>query len=356
MAAETRGKEPPIKSPRALAERILIVGPSWVGDMVMAQSLFRQLRADHPGTSIDVLAPAWTHPLLERMPEVRQGIVMPLGHGQLQLRQRYRLGVRLRDAGYDWCILLPNSLKSALVPFWARIPRRTGYVGEMRWGLLNDARRLDRRALPMTVQRFVALGLKPGQPLPRPLPVPALQTSAGSVDAALEAHGIARTDAPVLALCPGAEYGPAKRWPQAHYAAVARDRIAAGWQVWLFGSAKDQAVSAEIQAAAGGGCLDLTGRTSLAEAIDLLSLADAVVSNDSGLMHVAAALERPLVAVYGSSDPGFTPPLNARKRILSLDLDCSPCFRRECPQGHLDCLVRLTPERVLAALEELRAA
>jgi heptosyltransferase-2 len=150
-----------------------------------------------------------------------------------------------------------------------------------------------------------------------------------------------------LALCPGAEYGPAKRWPVAYYAEVARKKIDQGWQVWLFGSNKDKADAEQINNEASGLCSDFTGRTTLAEAVDLMSLAHTVVSNDSGLMHVAAALNKNLIAIYGSSDPGFTPPLNDNAQVISLNLDCAPCFKRDCPLGHTNCLTGITPEQVL---------
>jgi heptosyltransferase-2 len=323
--------------------------------MVMAQSLFKAIKQQHPDAVIDVLAPGWSRPLLERMPEVAQAIDMPVGHGRLDLKVRWHLGRSLRSNRYDQTILLPNSLKSALVPFWAGIPRRTGWLGEMRCGLLNDARRLDKGLLTMTVQRFVALAYPPHLESIPEIPVPELQVDGANARAAREQFGLGAGERPVLALCPGAEYGPAKRWPEARYGELARRRIAAGWDVWLFGSEKDQPVCEEIKRLAGEGCADLSGRTSLAQAVDLLSLADAVVSNDSGLMHVAAALDRPLVALYGSSDPGFTPPLNARSKVISLGLECSPCFKRECPLGHLKCLQEISVDRVDEALEGLRA-
>lgn len=337
----------------ATAERILVVGPSWVGDMMMAQSLFKVLRSNRTDCRIDVLAPAWSRALLARMPEVHEAIDSPFGHGVLDLAGRRRLGQRLRPHRYDQAIVLPNSFKSALVPLWAGIPRRTGYVGELRYGLLNDARRLDRERLKMTVQRFIALALEPRASLPEPIPEPRLTVATEAVAASLAALGLERPTAPLLALCPGAEYGPAKRWPEAHYAALARQRLAAGWQVWLFGSDRDREVCATINHLCDGACNDLSGRTSLGQAIDLLSLAHAAVSNDSGLMHVVAALQRPLVAVYGSSDPGFTPPLSPRARIARLGLACSPCFKRVCPLGHLDCLQRLEPARIDAELDRL---
>lgn len=317
--------------------------------MVMAQSLFITLKRRHPSCRIEVLAPAWTFSLLERMAEVDDAIAMPLVHGQLDLRMRYRLGKALRGV-YDTAIVLPNSWKSALVPFFARIPERIGYVGEARWGVLNDARRLDEKKTPMTVHRFLALGLERSAALPPEVPLPKLSIKAGDIAALREKFQI-DVASKILGLCPGAEYGPAKRWPSGYYAAVARRKIEQGWQVWLFGSEKDRPVAEEINAGTQHACLDFCGRTSLAEAVDLISLTAAVVSNDSGLMHVACALDKKLVAIYGSSDPGFTPPLSPRAKVVSLRLSCSPCFRRECPLGHYDCL-KIPPERVLAELEE----
>lgn len=331
------------------ASKILVVGPSWVGDMVMAQSLFITLKQQQPDCLIDVLAPGWSRPLLERMPEVSEAIDMPLGHGVFGFGTRRELGKELREKHYSQVIVLPNSWKSALVPFFTGAVTRTGYVGELRYGLLNDARKLDKTILTMTVQRFCALALAPDAPQPPKIPVPALSISDEGVEAALNKHELNKTQ-PILVLCPGAEYGPAKRWPEEYYAEVARHWLDKGGQVWLFGSKKDEPVTVEINALTEHRCVDLAGRTSLGEAIDLMSLATHVVSNDSGLMHVAASLGRSLVAIYGSSDPAFTPPLNAEAKILRLGLDCSPCFKRECPLGHLKCLKDLHPKQVISAL------
>lgn len=320
--------------------------------MVMAQSLFKALKCRTPSTAIDVLAPAWSRPLLERMPEVARAIDMPLGHGKIGLGARWRLGRKLRGRGYAQAILLPNSWKSGLVPFFAGIPRRTGWIGEQRYGLLNDIRKLDKEQLSMTVQRFVALAEEPDAPLPNIVP-PSLQVDTGSVQASLFELQITLPAGPLLALCPGAEYGPAKRWPAEYYAELASNLSQQGWNIWLFGSGKDDAVCERVNKEAGGVCINLAGRTSLSQAVDLLSLARVVVTNDSGLMHVASALERPLVALYGSSDPAFTPPLNAAGRILSLRLECSPCFKRICPLGHLKCLRDISVEKVQSTLESL---
>lgn len=341
-------KSRPLKVDSA-AKNILIIGPSWVGDMVMAQSLFIRLKQLNPDCRIDVLAPAWSLPLLERMPEVRSGISMPLNHGEFGLLTRIKLGVQLRSVAYQQAIVLPNSWKSALIPFFANIPLRTGYLGEARWGLLNDARPLDKHRLKMTVQRFLALGEEARQQQLPQVNAPRLSISNQQQDNILQKFNLTQNQ-PILALCPGAEYGPAKRWPAQHFARVAQEKQAQGWQVWLFGSGKDNDIAEEINTLSGGICRNFAGQTTLGEAVDLLSLAQVVVSNDSGLMHIAAALDKKLIAVYGSSDPGFTPPLNPQATIVYLNLECSPCFARQCPLQHTRCLTEIAPQTILDAI------
>lgn len=327
------------------SDGILIVAPSWIGDTIMMQPLLMRLKVQRPHTAIHVLTPAWSAPLLARMPEVAAVIENPFAHGVFDWSGRRALGRSLRNANFSQAYVLPNSWKSALVPFFTGIPQRTGYTGEARFILLNDRRTLDKAGLPRLVDRYAALAGPSGDATPEP-----------RLTSTAEQQGAARTaldlplDAAPLILCPGAEYGPAKRWPVRHFAALAQEVGADGTAVWIVGSAKDAPIGAEIASLAAGAALNLCGRTNLEQAIDLIASARCVVSNDSGLMHVAAALDRPLVALYGSSSPGYTPPLSARATILSLGLDCSPCFKRECPLGHLNCLENLTPDRVLAAI------
>lgn len=326
---------------------ILVISPSWVGDTVMMQVLIARLRQYEPAAHITVMAPAWCRGLLSRMPGVDATLENPFGHGALRLAERRRLGHSLRGR-FERCFVLPNSFKSALLPWFAGIPQRTGFVGELRRGLLNDARKLDPAALPLMVERFAQLAEAPGAPLLRPLPQPVLLSSPEQQEAVLQRLQLDQMR-PALALCPGAEFGAAKRWPTRHFAAVARAAHACDWQVWLLGSDKDSAIAAEIAAAAPG-AINLCGRTSLEEVVDLLAFAAHAVSNDSGLMHIAAATATPLVAVYGSSSPGFTPPLTDQAVIESLQLECSPCFKRICPLGHTACLNGLEPARVLRHL------
>lgn len=327
----------------------LVVGPSWVGDMVMAQSLFRLLTERSPAKALDVLAPGWSLPILGRMPEVREALEMPLGHGELGLAERFRLGRRLRRREYSHAIVLPRSLKAALVPWFAGIPRRTGFRGEYRYGLINDMRPFDAARLDQTVKRFVALGLAPGERLPRSLPRPRLRVDEVKQAATASRLGLP-TDRPPVAFMPGAEYGPAKCWPLAYFGELASGLHRRGYQIWIFGSDKDRRQGERIGALAP--VINLCGETTLEEAIDLLPLCQFAVTNDSGLMHVAAAVGLPLVALYGSTTPAFTPPLTDTATIHYLGLSCSPCFERECPLGHFRCMREITPERVLSSLPE----
>lgn len=326
----------------AMNDKILIIGPSWVGDMIMAQSLFKLLKQNNPLVLIDVLAPEWSLPILERMPEINNRFCLPVGHGKLGLLTRFKIAKKLRAEEYTQAIVLANTWKSALVPWLAKIPKRTGWLGECRWGLLNDIRYLDKKALPKMVQRYAALGLPKNQQLPANIPVPKLL-----------AHPRTAPSSPVLALCPGAAYGPAKRWPTEYFAQLANAKLADGWQVWLFGSQQDVAVVEEIRQQLTKPSISYAGKIDLMQTIDLFSVVDAVVSNDSGLMHLAASLDKPVVAIYGSTSPEFTPPLGEKSRILQHKIECSPCFKRECPLGHFACMRNILPEQVILALAQL---
>jgi heptosyltransferase-2 len=329
------------------AERILIVAPSWVGDAILSEPLIALVREPYEEPAIDVLAAPWCAPVFARMRGVRRIVESPLAHGRFDLAARRALARELRESRYTRALVLPNSWKSALVPWLARIPRRTGYVGEFRYGLLNDARRLDRKARPRLVDRFAALAANPRTLVPMP-PAPVLVPDETNRNAAARALHL-KVDRPVAILCPGAEYGPAKRWPPTHFADLAARLLAHGMQVWLVGSPNDKlAASSVLQAAGepGRAIRDLTGRTDLGTAIDLLSYANVVVSNDSGLMHAAAAVGVPVVALFGSSSPTYTPPLSPVAQIAKIDIACSPCFKRECPLGHFKCMRELKPDAV----------
>ena len=340
-------------------EKTLIIGPSWVGDMVMAQSLFKLIKEKPGSQTLAVMAPDWSRPLLSRMPEVDEIMDLPLAHGELALGKRRAIGRSLRERQFDNAIVLPNSFKSALIPFHARIPRRIGWRGELRDLLLTDCRRLDKSALPLMVQRFAALAFDAGAAAPEDFPAPALAIDEDNLQASLQKFQL-QQDRPILALAPGAEFGDSKQWPPEHFASLANAMLLQGWQVWIFGSANDalaaESILADIEPQFLPQCHNLTGATSLGEAIDLLSLAATVVSNDSGLMHIASALQRRLVAIYGSTSSEFTPPLAEQVELLATDIECRPCFKRVCPYGHRRCLTELLPEKAIQAVKDLNSA
>ena len=329
---------------------ILVVGPSWVGDMVMAQSLLINLRQHYPSHAIDVVAPAWSVDLLKRMPEVRDAYALNVGHGELGLGKRRRLGKQFRGKQYQRAIVLPRSFKSALVPFWADIPIRTGFRGEMRYGLLNDVRSLD-SSLDQTVKRFVALGeevacksseLKCSQPR--------LKIDEQNAARVISELGL-KSDKPIIGFMPGAEYGPAKQWPLNYFAELANKLAQDNYYVWVLGSQKEYELGTQIAQAKTEQVVNLCGKTQLVDVVDLVAKLSVAVSNDSGLMHVAAATGRPVIGIYGSSSPAFTPPLSDHAIIEYKNLSCSPCFKRECPFGHYNCLKEITPDSVFQRIK-----
>ena len=331
--------------------RVLVVAPNWIGDTLLAQPLFARLHQKLPGVAIDVVAPSWTAPVLRRMPEVDEVIETAFQHGDIKLSMRWRIGRSLRQRGYLEAIVLPNSFKSALIPFFADIALRVGFVGELRFGLLNVLHKLNERELPLMAERYAQLAERPGEPVFRPLAQPRLSVDLANLLITVSRIGLDRRK-PVVVFCPGAEFGPAKRWPSRHFAKLARRLAERGAAAWMIGSERDRSLGEQIAQESGGAAINLCGKTDLASAIDIMSVADLVVSNDSGLMHVAAALARPLIALYGSSSPAHTPPLGSSTRIARIEgLVCSPCYKRDCPLGHFRCMNELTPERVLAMIE-----
>ena len=326
----------------------LVIAPQWIGDAVMTEPLMRRLSAR--GERLTVGALPWVAPVYRAMPQVAEVIEFPFAHGGLQFKARRSLAKQL-DGRFDTAYICPNSLKSALLPFLASIPKRVGYLGEARIGLLTHRLKnppKDKR--PPMVAFYSALSGEADIARDRPQ----LQTNASEVDLALAAMGLQRGAYYVFA--PGAEYGPAKRWPAAHFSELAR-RL--DLPVVLLGSTKEfdlcNEIAAPVNAEQPGKCLNFAGKTSLAYAFSAIAATKKIVSNDSGLMHVAAAFGVPQIAIFGSSSPLHTPPLSEQATVLWLKndpryqppLDCAPCFERECPLGHTRCLVDIAATDVL---------
>ena len=298
-----------------LANRILVVGPSWVGDMVMAQSLFKVLHLENPDYEIDVLAPSWSLPLIERMPEVSKAINLPFQHGQFKFMKRWFFGLSLKNQ-YQQVIILTNSWKSAISPFSAGITKRTGWVGEYRFGLINDIRFLDKKRYKKTVERFVALALPANTELSH-IPFPSLDVKSIERDSTIFHFDVEnKKNKLILGICPGSEV-VAKCWTRDGYAQLANRYLEKNWDIWLFGSERDKDCCDEINQWTNNRCKNFSGKTNLLQVIDLMSICDAVVSNDSGLMHVAAAVNRPLVGIFLCTDPQSTPPLCINNEIIS---------------------------------------
>ncbi|WP_150137322.1 lipopolysaccharide heptosyltransferase II [Candidatus Enterovibrio altilux] len=341
---------------------ILIIGPSWIGDMVMSQSLYKRLKGRHPEACIDVLAPAWCKPILGRMPEINRVIEMPVGHGQFNICTRWALGRSLRSYHYDHAYVLPNSVKSALIPLFAKIPKRTGWKGEFRFGFLSDLRP-DRNVFQFMVERYVALAHDENKMLSEvsleSIANPALNVDKENQSVCLQRFQIS-PNLPIIGLCSGAEFGPTKRWPERYYADIASKLISEGNQVCLFGGPNDKAVTTNIMNMLSDNnknmCFNLAGETSLIDAVDLIATCHTVFSNDSGLMHVAAAVGANIIAIYGSSSSKYTPPLSDNVKIVNADISCRPCFKRKCPLVHLNCLNALLPSQVLIAYKALTSA
>ena len=331
-------------------DKILIVAPAWLGDMIMAHSLIQVLHRQNPATQIDILAPKSTLIITELMPEFTERILMPEGHGEFSLKKRWQLSRFIKSKQYDGVYVLANTWKSALVPFLADIPKRIGWLGESRYGLLNQYLKNPKRLVKM-VERYVALAApqenftsNDAYPMPKLVIPKALQAQV------LSKFNLTLAK-PRLLLSPGAAFGPAKRWPIQYFKAVAEYFSQRHVDVWVIGGAQELELAAYIKQSVPK-VYNFSGKTTLLEMAALIDLATVVLTNDSGPMHVAAALDKPMLAIFGSSSKDFTPPLSTNAEVLERgDLACRPCFQRECPLQHLNCLNEIKPEVVIEALQ-----
>lgn len=324
---------------------LLIMAPAHAGDMVMANTLFKVIKEHAPHIIIDVVAPQSTLSLLSFMPEVNNVFTLLCPHKKLKFWTRYQLAQKLKSKHYDAAILLQNSFKSALIPFWARIPKRIGYAKECRAFLLTHFypfnKKKSRSYLEQQLLLLKYIGIFVSERTSTPFPH--LRVTEEQRNTVRHQFNLTTQERPILILCPGAQYGPSKQWPANYFAQIAQRKIDQGWQVWILGAQWDQTIAHEIDQKVRGSIKNFSGNTTLTEAVILMSFAHHVITNDSGLMHIAAALDKKIIALYGSSSPIYTPPLTQQATIMSLQLPCSPCFKKTCPFGHYDCLKKLTP-------------
>ena len=341
-----------ISGPEASA--ILLVPYMWIGDFVRCQSVIKLLRTRYPGRPIDVLTTTLCAPLLDYMPGVRKGIVVDLPRKRLALSQHQALAARLRAENYGTALVMPRTWKSALAPMLARIPERVGFAGEFRFGLLSDIRSGEKK-LPRMIDRCGALALPKGAALPADWPKPELNVPAGKAKEWRAARGLADDGRPVVAFAPGA-VGPSKRWPIAYFADLARDLATQGCAVWVLGSPAESPLAAEIVAAAGPAGRDLTS-PDLRNAILALKCASACVSNDSGLVHVAAAIGTQTIGIFGPTSPWHWAPLNPLAAVIETltDVPCRPCHKPTCRLVHHRCMIDIPAAQVLPAVQRALA-
>ena len=339
-----------------MPKKILIISPSWLGDLIMSQSLYKTLKERDPGARLTIYAPKFLHPIIQRIPEIDEIMENPFGHGELRLKDRFLEGRKLAVMGFDEAYILANSIKSALVPFFAKIRKRTAFRGESRYVLINDMR-TNKQDFPMMVQRYVALAytkeeVRTGEDLKGKIPFPSLVCRKDEKLA--ERFGLDGAKS-YLALGPGANYGPAKLWPVEYFARVSDFWISNGGEVIACGSAKDGNIVADIRAklkADPARFHDCSGKTNLLEALDLLAFCRAAVCNDSGLMHTVAACGIPQVTIFGSTSTKYTPPLSDKALMLESDEPCHPCFERTCKYGTYACLKGILPERAIDYIKQ----
>ncbi|AMA64723.1 ADP-heptose--LPS heptosyltransferase 2 [Candidatus Arsenophonus lipoptenae] len=343
--------------------KILIIGPSWIGDMMMSQSLYRTLKFKYPKSEIDVVAPDWCRSLLHKMPEINQAISMPWGHKCLSINMRRQFGIKLRSRHYDQAYVLPNSFKSALVPFFAGISKRIGWIGEMRYGLLNDIRLLNKSAFPKMFQRYVVLAYKKNlinnaDEIPKPILLPKLSVTKTELIQSKQIFHIPE-NLFIIGFCPGSAFGPAKCWPFYHYAKLAKllFSIYNRCRILIFGSKKDDVIAKNIRELLSNDykqyCVNLTGKTTLEQVINLLASCQVIVTNDSGLMHIASALNIPLVVLYGPSSPDFTPSLSKKVKMIRLINGYYKIRKGNMDNGYHKSLIDIKPEYVITVLIQL---
>jgi heptosyltransferase-2 len=332
---------------------ILVIPYMWIGDFVRCHSVVGLLRKRFPDRPVDMLATTLCAPLADYMPGLRKAVLVDLPRGSIALAQQKLLAERLKPEGYGTALIMPRTWKSALAPFLAGIPERTGFFGEGRLMLLNDLR-FGERKLPRMIDRCASLALPRGAELPNKWPAPQLKVAPAEIAAWRTSRGLAEDGHPVVAIAPGA-VGSSKRWPSTAYAAVVRQLLADGFAVWVLGGPDEKALAAEI--VGDTPARNLTGHD-LRDAILALASAAVTIANDSGLLHVAAALGTPAIGIFGPTSPWHWAPLNPLAATIETTskLSCRPCHKPSCRFGHHRCMREIAPEEVIAAARRAVAA
>lgn len=327
-----------------------MIGPAWVGDMVMAQALYKALLHHSNSAEIHVVAPAWSRPLIDRMPEITKVHHLDVKHGEFALSKRYQLGKALRQESFSQALILPRSFKSALVPMFARIPKRVGELGEFRHGLINSVISSNKSKEIPTVSNYLRYaGVNADINQVKSDYAPALMVDSDNQVRVIKAFAISQAS-PLIACMVGAEYGPSKQWPTHHFVSLIDQLTAQGLEVCILGSQKDAVIGDEIEKSCRHSVNNLCGKTSLLDVIDILASCSVAVSNDSGLMHIAAAVDVPVISMYGATTPAYTPPLHTKAKAFYMRLECSPCWKRTCQYQHYRCLNDILPEQVSKAV------
>lgn len=332
-------------------ENILVITPSWVGDCIMIQPFLALLKKHFTSCKITILAPPWTIDLTRHMIDADDFIECPIPWKKWQIKQRWEMAQEIKKHHFTRAYILPKSIQSALIPFWAKIPIRIGFLGKLRYGLLTHIHPLNPGDMPCVVARFSSLAYDDPSSAPEDGPLPKLFSLENNRRRLLQKLSLF-TSQPVIALCPDAEFGPSKEWPIEHFIQIASYYGIRGYQIWILGSEKAQAYGDQIVQEADTG-INLCGKATLNEIIDLLGLCNIVISNDSDLMYASIALNRPTIALYGSSTPDRTPLFAQNAHTISVNLPCSPCFRRQCPFKHTNCMAQISPALVKEKIDEL---
>ena len=327
-------------------QKLLIIPQNWLGDIVMSQTLLKKIKSNNPKTSIDILVNSSLKNLVERMPEINKVIILDCSHRELGLFKRLRLAKEIKKSSYDRSIVLSRSLKSSLIPYFAKIPIRTGELGELRYLLINDLKEFSKESRRKTASRYISMYSDNNEKLSENY-YPSLDSNSENIKNLSEKYDL-KKDKKVIIFAPGAAFGPSKMWPVNKFRELGK-KLNNDFKILILGSNNEKSIGNDI--VTNKNMVNLCGKTSIADAVDLMHISKFCVSNDSGLMHLAAATNTKSISIYGSTSPDFTPPLTKNKDIHYKGMSCSPCFEKKCKYGHYNCLVDIHSDDVFKSFK-----